>query len=379
VRHGASQRTVAQRWGVSLGKVQYWLARAGDERLDRIDFHDRPRGRPANRTPPEMEDLVMETREDLKQHSPLGEYGDAAVHRALCQRGLVARPSVRTIGRIFERRGGLDGRRRRRFPAPPPGWYLPEVVARQAEVDCFDLVEDLRIEKGPFVDVLTAIAVHGALAAAWPVTAQASARWVVERLVEHWRTVGLPGYAQFDNDTRFQGAHQHPDVVSRVMRACLSLGITPVFVPPRESGFQAAIEAFNGRWQKYVWARYHHASLPDLAACAARYIAAHRQRHAARIESAPLRRSLSAAWTLDLQAHPAGRLIYLRRTTEHGFVNLLGHSFRVDALWLHRLVRCEVDLDHDTIRFFALRRRQPDHQPLLAELPYRLPRRRFKE
>jgi len=40
------------------------------------------------------------------------------------------------------------------------------------------------------------------------------------------------------------------------MRTCLRLDVTPVFAPPRESGFQAAIENFNGRWQAKVWARF---------------------------------------------------------------------------------------------------------------------------
>jgi hypothetical protein len=51
----------------------------------------------------------------------------------------------------------------------------------------------------------------------------------------------------FDNDTRFQGPHQFPDAIGRVARLCLSLDIVPVFAPVHEHGFQAAIEAFNGR------------------------------------------------------------------------------------------------------------------------------------
>jgi hypothetical protein len=58
---------------------------------------------------------------------------------------------------------------------------------------------------------------------------------------------------------------------------------------------------------------------------------------------------------------------------------LLGRRFEVDATWPNRLVRAEVDLDADSIRFYALRRREPDRQPLLREVAYRLPRRRFSE
>ena len=83
-----------------------------------------------------------------------------------------------------------------------------------------------------------------------------TAKKTVQTLVAHWREHGLPAYAQFDNDTIFQGAHQYRDTFGRVTRLCLQLGVTPVFAPPRETGFQAAIESYNGRWQAKVWRRF---------------------------------------------------------------------------------------------------------------------------
>ena len=71
-------------------------------------------------------------------------------------------------------------------------------------------------------------------------------------------------YAQFDDDMTFQGTHRYPDALGRVVRACLRLGVVPVFVPPRETGFQAMIESYNGWWQTKVWSRFQHANLTDL-------------------------------------------------------------------------------------------------------------------
>jgi hypothetical protein len=110
-----------------------------------------------------------------------------------------------------------------------------------------------------------------------------------------------------------------------------------------------------------------------------RYVAAARVRSAARIEAAPPRRPFPESWRLDLQAHPRGPILYIRRTGTQGAVELLGRRFEVDATWTHRLLRAEVDLDAGSIRFYALRRREPDRQPLLREVAYRLPRRRFSE
>jgi hypothetical protein len=108
-----------------------------------------------------------------------------------------------------------------------------------------------------------------------------------------------------------------------------------------------------------------------------RDVAAVRHRSASRIEAAPARRPVPPAWQFDLQAHPRGILIYVRRTTEHGTINVLGRTFVVDAVWASRLVRCEIDLEAERLRCYALRRRAPHDQPLLAELPYAIPRRRF--
>lgn len=362
---------------MALSTVQLWLTRAGQQRLERVAWTDRSHA-PLHppRTATEVEDLILSVRRQLHD-SPLGECGAAAIHRELLARGLQP-PVVRTIGRILERRGCLDGRRRLRRPPPPPGWYLPSVAAKQAELDAFDFIEDLKIKDGPLVDVFTTISLHGALAAAWPATRYTAAA-LVDILQKHWRNVGLPAYAQFDNDTRFQGPHQFPDTVGRVARFCLSLGVVPVFVPPHEFGFQAHIESFNGRWQSKVWTRYHHASLKDLRTRNDLYVTASRQRHAERIDQAPPRRLFPKRWRLNLQASLPGTIIYLRRSNAQGVVHVLGHRFALSPHWLHRLVRIEFDLDQGLLSFFALRRRDPDNQPCLKQIPHTLPKRYFHE
>lgn len=377
VRGGARLRQVARRCRVGLATVQLWVRRARGCELERVDWTDRPsRPRTTRRTSPRVEDRVLRLRQELKDLSALGEFGAAAIQAELVARGESTVPALRTIGRILDRRGALDGRRRVRRPPPPRGWYLPVVARGDAEVDSIDIIEGLAIRGGPHLEILNVISLHGGLVQSWPMPI-VSARATVEALLEHWRAVGLPAYAQFDNDTTFQGPHQHPDALGRVIRLCLSLGVVPVFAPPYEYGFQAAIEAFNGRWQAKVWTRFEHESLASLCARSARYVAAVRHRSARRIEAAPERRPVPAEWRFDLPAHPRGVLIYLRRTTEHGAVQVLGRTFDVDRLWPSRLVRCEIDLVAQRLRCYALRRRAPEHQPLLTEVPYTLPRRRF--
>lgn len=374
VRRGEARRSVARRYGVSLSTVQWWEGRAGTRRLDRVDFSDRPRGprQARNRTPRELEDTILQLRRELREDSDLGEYGAAAIRRELVRRGVVHPPCECTIHRVLDRRGALDGRRRAGRKPPPRGWYLPLVAGGEAELDAFDLVEGLVIQNGPQVVAYNVVSLHGGLVGAYPHT-QMRAHIARDVLAQHWRDVGLPGYAQFDNGTVFHGPHHYADAIGSVTRMCLSLGVTPAFVPPQETGFQAAIEGFNGLWQSKVWSRFHHDSLEGLQQRSTRYVVAHRQRTAKRQEAAPERRPLPQEWELDLEARPHGTIIFLRRTTDHGCVSVLGHSFPVDPTWTHRLVRCQVELDDDVIRFYALRRREPDKQPLLNEIPYRLP------
>lgn len=380
VRSGESVRAVARRFGVSRGAVRHWVARAGRRRLDRVDFTDAPRGprRRANRTAADVEARVLGARTRLREQSDLGEYGAEAVRRALRDEGLCPLPGLRTVGRIFERRGALDAKRRVRHPAPPRGWYLPGVAPGKAELDAFDLVEGLAVKGGPPFEVLTGLSLHGGWPAAFILSPSARARAVAACLEAHWRQAGLPDFAQFDNAAVFQGphGHKHVDVLSRVVRLCASLGVTPVFAPPREPGFQGALENFNGQWQQKVWQRFVFEDLAGLEAQSARYLAAKRAQTAARVEAAPARRAFPETWRLDLQAYPEGCVYFVRRTDDAGQVHLLERTFLADPHWCHRLVRCEVDLDHDRLRCYALRRRAPEDQPLLTDLPYRLLRRK---
>ena len=379
VRGGQPLRAVAKQFGVGVATVAHWVERAKGRRLDRVDFSDRSRApHTTRRTEIPVEDLVLQTRKELAQ-SDLGAIGADAIRQALLDQGGAQAPSVRTINRILGRRGALDGQQRTRRPPPPTGWYLPDVAAGRAELDSLDIVEGLVLKGGPQVEVLNAISLQGGLPASWPVESPVTSALTVSSLVEHWRAAGLPGYAQFDNDMIFHGTHRYPDALGRVLRLCLSLGVVPVLVPPRETGFQAMIESYNGWWQAKVWSRFQHANLADLRGHSQRYVAALRKQRAARIEAGPERRAFPAGWKLDLKKRPRGRLVYLRRSNEDSAVTLLGQAWPLGQVWPNRLVRCVVDLDKDKIHFFTLRRKEPASQPQILEVDYRLPSRGFQD
>lgn len=374
-------RAVGRQFRVDPGTVRHWFEHARGQRLDRVDFSGRPTGRRCaiNRTSPEVEQMILQERERLKDKSDLGYYGAQAIADALSDQGQASTPGVRTINRVLERHGALRGHGRQRRPPPPPGWYLPDVGARLRELDSFDIVEGLAIKGGAHFELFNGISLHGKLADSHLTEGGHSAKTVLAALIAHWRRHGLPAYAQFDNDSRFQGPHSRVDIISRVPRLCLALGVTPVFAIPRETGFQAAIEGFNGLWQEKVWKRFTFGAFDEVCVQSQRFIAARRRHLAVRIEQAPPRAALAEDWRLDLQRQPSGRMIFIRRTGEKGGVELLGHKFEVDRHWQHRMVRCEVELDSDSIHFFGLSRRRHNFQPKLGEQNYQIPNKRFHE
>ncbi|MGH8648109.1 MAG: hypothetical protein ACREUP_02210, partial [Burkholderiales bacterium] len=199
-----SMREAARQFGSTKSVVAFWVARSRGKRLDRLKFANRKPGQAWNRAAPRVEQRIVELRRSLREESVLGEYGARAIQAALTAEKAKAKPSVATINRVLSRRGLQDGVRHIRRPAPPQGWYLPEVVAERAEVDCFDFIEDLKIADGPLVDALTAKSLHGTLTDSWIMT-QRSAKRTAPCLRRRWKRDGLPGYAQFDNDTVFQG------------------------------------------------------------------------------------------------------------------------------------------------------------------------------
>jgi hypothetical protein len=137
-------RAAAVKFGVDESTVRLWTERAGDERLDRVDFTSRLSAPTRTlRVSADVEALILDIRRELRDQSALGEYGPIAISAELLRRKCSVLPSLTTIKRVLRRRGALDGNRRIRRRSPPPGWYLPDVSQRKADIDSFDVIEDL--------------------------------------------------------------------------------------------------------------------------------------------------------------------------------------------------------------------------------------------
>ena len=379
VRRGQSLRDVAEQFHVSKSCVEHWVKRAQGKRLDRVDWSDRPNGTssPVNRCSTEVETCVLELRQDLKENSVLGEYGADAILIEMKRRECPQPPSRATINRILKRHGELDGRHRKRYLSPPPGWYLKPLAKGIAELDQFDFIEDLCIQGGTTFQVLNGISLYGKLVGSWPMSRMTSEN-TVQKLIEHWSEYGLPDYAQFDNSTVFQGS-RWPDSLGKVIRCCLSLDVIPVFAPPKETGFQAAVESFNGRWERSVWQRFCFENLRAVQRQSRLYVEAVNEKNREQFEASPTRWQIPKDWQLDYSQRPQGKVIFIRRTTDEECLDVMGHRWHVKGSGAHKLVRAEVELTKNRILFYRIRRREPNVHEFLGTAKYHFPIKPFKE
>jgi hypothetical protein len=196
-------------------------------------------------------------RKTLKEKSALGEHGASVIRREMLSMNCPFVPALRTINLILKRNGCVDRKSRIRYKAPPLGWYLPEVAKGNAELDSYDYVEDLRLAgKQGFINIFNVNTLHGGLLCSFPLV-RMTADNTVFSLLQHWKQFGCPTYAQFDNSSVFTSSyHPHGLSIGKI-RLCLSLDVIPVFAPPRETGFQANVERYNGLWERGVWERFH--------------------------------------------------------------------------------------------------------------------------
>ncbi len=368
VRSGKSYRQAARRWQVSVGTVARWMGRARGQRLALVSWLDRRRGSkaPSNRTRPVVVRAILRARRWLSRYDALGEHGAGAIQRFLRGQGLAV-PSERTIARWLARHG-LSGRERWRRPPPPRGWYLPVVAAAEAELDSCDIVEGMHLRGGRRIEALNILALWSPRVDTL-VAEHITTEHTLAALQARWERAGRPAFLQCDNDTVFTGAHARRAYLGRLVHWCLCVGVMPVFTPPGELGFQAAIEAYNRRWQERVWRRWRHRDLPGLQRRSAAFVAAYNARHRSGARTHPLARQ---PWQAPTRARRLHRFILLRRLDESGSLVLCAQRVQVAARWAHRLVRCEVDVRRQRVRFFGLRRRDPHLQPYLGERTLRV-------
>jgi hypothetical protein len=128
-----------------------------------------------------------------------------------------------------------------------------------------------------------------------------------------------------------------------------------------------------------VWERFHFDSLPAVQKQSEKYVEAVRMKNQERYEASPTRWQLPKDWMLNYATKPKGQVIFIRRTTNEEYVEVMGHTWIVKGAGAHKLVRAEVDLMKNAMEFYRIRRREPNRHERIAIADYHVPNKTFHE
>ena len=163
-------------------------------------------------------------------------------------------PGLRTIERVLHQRGLTSPRMRLAPPINPNGYPAP-IADDSNALHQIDLVGPvyLKGQRQRWYIYVCKDAFDGAVYL--KLARSRCMDQVLTFLIEAWQHLGLPAQVQFDNARELCGWGRAARYLSRVIRLCLSLHITPIFIPYRRPQRNGAVENFNGWFQPLLWRR----------------------------------------------------------------------------------------------------------------------------
>jgi hypothetical protein len=331
---------------LALGRSEAWFHKWWDRYLEagpaglydltRANHHVVPR------IPPELERTILSVRRRLQAHaSPATRYsliGATAILAELRALDIQPLPNPRSIERVLQR-NGLTAPRIRLAPLlPRQEWPGPQARAAN-ELHEVDLVGPIYLQGSShrYYIWVGKDAFDGAVCLRLACSRRMDE--VLWFLGECWKDLGRPEQVQFDNARELAGWGPAARTLSRVIRLCLRFGVSPVFIPEGEPQFNGGVENFNGWFQEPLF-QQHFRRPGDLRRELARLQEAVNNQHVhARLGGQTpsqhrrgLRlQKLPRSFVVPTGRPPlaAGRVIFIRRVSWAGTVNVLSQSFRV--------------------------------------------------
>jgi hypothetical protein len=340
---GQPAAKVAADLGRSDRWVRKWVARFDPGEAGWAADRSRAPATVANRTPADLERVVLAVRQRLMD-DPWAQVGAAAIAWELTKLGLEP-PAVWTIDRIL-RRAGVAKRR-------PRGRYLPKgtpypagrAVVRPGARQEIDLVGPRYLAGATALHVLNAVDV-GRRRCGIEILASKEERAVAEGLVRLWCRLGVPKVAQFDNGQTLQGRGR---VLALPVRLCLALGVRVRFIPFAEPWRNGVVEHFNDVFDKRFFRAEQFHGLDHLAQRARvfedfhnahhRYSALHGATPAeweARWQWTP--RLLEPTFTPPTALPRRGQIDFVRLIRSDRLLKILGVKLPVPEALVHRYV-----------------------------------------
>jgi hypothetical protein len=204
-------------------------------------------------------------------------------------------------------------------------------------------------------------------------------------LVSAWQEVGLPGALYLDNDTVWNGGGRGRRVLSAIVRLCLAVGSTVIFLPPYTYEANPVMESFNSVWAANFWSRMAFRDLEHVQTelpffehyCRHRRLLSEFDGKTADQLAPDFQpRGLSLDFDLHLRERlpiTAGHVHFIRFVSSTGTCSVLNEEWALNEppAWAGKTIRASIDTEQQTLRVFH----QPNIQAaceLIAEFAYPL-------
>ncbi|MEK7219040.1 MAG: helix-turn-helix domain-containing protein [Patescibacteria group bacterium] len=368
-RAGGSGSAVCAALGHSRKWLYKWVARHDIGTEDWYKDKNRCPYFFPGRTAREIEELVRLTRLHLYS---AGEFcGPEAIRWRLEEEGAAPLPSVSTIKRIL-RRHDLTHKRTGRYE--PKGKAYPKLAATNPnDVHEYDFVGPCYLAGPIKFHSLNALDL---MTRRCGVEAMTTKTETVEAIWKLWCRLGIPKYAQVDNEMVFFGSPAHPRGMGQFIRLCCFYGVEAVFIPMREPWRNGAVEKFNEHWLYKFYRRVRMDGMEDLRIESQEF----ETRHNSRYHYSPLGgrtplQALAASGTKPLfpAKLPArtfskpqqGRYHVVRFIRSDGQLDVFGERFPMPAKAVYEYVTATIDVERERMSLHVCGER-------IGEMEYRL-------
>ena len=341
----------------------------------------RSRSRRPRRTPtacaPRIVRLIVWTRRRLARQR-IGLIGPRAIRRELRQLSLGKQlPSLATIKRVLHTQGLIP------HPANLPAAYCPvPLTSVTGALHALDWTCRY-LEDGPKVYAFHTLNLR-TRACVQTIAADKRTTTVVVHVLHTWKTLGIPGFLQLDNDAAFCGGYKVPQVFGQFVRLCLYLGIELIFLPVAEPERNGDIEQFNRLWGRAFFDKRHFGSVGHVRRASPAFIQWYMRRYAPpklgeqtpqQVQRTEGRRRLTARQVAQLPDPlpiTAGRVHFIRQVAPDGTIAILNEAWTVSQRLAGKYVWATITTHGRRLDIWYQRSAQHDWR-LLKSFDYDIP------
>ena len=224
-----------------------------------------------NKTNTEMENLIIQTRKELLSN-PYMQYGPQAIYYTLTQKGINP-PPVWTISRILKRHNLTKNKPLTSYI--PKGKEYPYEYINSQQMDIVGPRHLASKARYYFHSIIYCDTHYSQIS----VLKSQSSDNICNSLIRFWKIAGIPDFLQMDNYLSFWGSLKKPNALGKIIRLCLLLGITPVFIPVKEPWRNGIVEHFNNTLQTAILNSGHYTSLDDVQKASNAFTETHNNTH----------------------------------------------------------------------------------------------------